>query len=208
MSAATVRRTIRRGRWWTLAAGAASAAFAAAATATTAGAQLPGAPPWTVLVAGVSASSPLMVDGNGTRVRLAPAPTATVHVTPRRWLAGPIQAGIVARAASATIRLDDADEHWSAGRAWQMDLLAQASFQPWQRVTLAAGAGATWLRASRRPAPLQHARLSPAAEATVVMRPYGPSWAVVLTGQGHVVRPATGRAGGVGRLIVGVGRGF
>lgn len=162
-----------------------------------------------ILVMGVGMASPLMVDGNGTTVRTALAPTAALHLSPRGWRAGPLDAGLAVRAATAQLRLRDEGERWSAGRLWQVDLLAQLSRSMLdERLTVAGGAGATLLGAARRPEPLRRTTIRPAAEATLFFRPSGTEWALALTAQGYRLQPERGRPGGVARLVAGVARAF
>ncbi len=161
------------------------------------------------LMAGVGLTSPLMVDGNGTTVRVSPAATLSAQFSPDLWRAGALNGGILARLASGSLRLRDGPERWSGGRMWQGDLLATASLPlPGGLASLTAGGGLVWLRASRSIAPLEESVVSPAAEATLTLWPSSSAWGLAVTGQGYRLRPSVGRAGGVARLVAGVTHAF
>lgn len=161
------------------------------------------------VMAGVGLTSPLVVDGNGTTVRLGLAPTISAQLSSADWRLGPVHGGIVARLASASLRLRDGRERWAGGRLWQSDLLATAAVPlAGGRAKLTAGGGIVRLRASRSISPLEHTVISPAAEVTLAARASSSQWGMAVTAQGYRLRPSVGRAGGVARLVAGVTHDF
>ncbi len=176
-----------------------------------AAAPAPAQPSPVQLEAGVALASPLLVDGNGTRVRLSPAPFVGASLARPSWRSRVLAGGIVARLSTATVRLDDDGARWSGGRAWQGELLAVATLHQWARVEPHAGAGVTWTSGAgdvqvmrdlaRRPRPF--------VECGVALRPAASSrTSLSLAAQGHRVAPTGGDAGGVLRVLLAVRHGW
>ncbi|HEY0971974.1 MAG TPA: hypothetical protein VGE02_13470 [Gemmatimonadales bacterium] len=157
------------------------------------------------LEAGVAITSPLLVDGNGTRVRLSPAPLVGISLAPASWRAGRVAGGVTARISTATVRLEDDGARWSGGRAWQGELLATATLSRRVRVTPHAGAGVAWLGGDADVAVVRDVGRRPRAlvEGGVELRrAAGSRTALSLVAQGYRITPAGGDAGGVLRVLL------
>jgi hypothetical protein len=154
---------------------------------------------------GIAIATPLLVDGNGTTVRVAPAPWLGARVAPSRLRTGRLALAAEARVGGSTLRLRAPDARWRGGTVWQGDLVLRADVALTPRVTAGAGVGVTWLAGPRDVAPLDRLRRPrAAAEAGVSVRPRGWPLAVNVAVQGFRVRPAGGAGGGVARLLAGV----
>lgn len=156
------------------------------------------------LLVGVAATSPLLVDGNGTTVRVGPSAVVGAAVrAPVRWRA--LAFGAVARLSAGAVRLAEHGDARTAGRAWQSDLALLVEWPAHPRLMLHAGGGAAWVVGPRDVRPFaDNARgVRPAMEGGATWRPAARTpWAVGVTAQGFRVRPDGGSAGGVGRLLV------
>lgn len=184
----------------TRAARAAATVAGLAALATPAGAQS------IALGAGVSVASRLLVDGNGTTVRLRPAPHVTLD------LARPLHAATAtslvgtARIAWSRARASAAGSRWSAGGVFQADLSGGVRRPLSDRVRAHAALGATALVGPRDVQPFRGTLLSPLAELGLDAR-MGSAVRADVRLQGYRVAPDAGSAGGVLRLVVGVSHG-
>lgn|GEM_PF-4785561 len=164
-------------------------------------------PPARELVLGISTSTPLLADGNGTRVRSGLAPVVAAHLVAVRGLPGDMYAGVTVRGARSSLSLRDDGERWNGGSVWQVDVMADAT---WRRgpFSLTGAIGATWLRAARRVRPLEHARVLPTGEIGVGIRRTGSPWGARLGLQAYTLPVHGGQGGGVMRAIIGIAHGL
>ena len=153
--------------------------------------------------AGVAVVSRLLVDGNGTTVRAAPAPYVAVELA--RPTTDPARRRLVAtaRAAYASVRASDGAARWRLGTALHADL-AVGVVQPLRRGLRArAAAGVALVGGPSRVPPFAGRAVWPLVELGVDARVRGRLRADVRA-QALRVAPTDGAAGGVARLLVGV----
>ncbi|HEX6630644.1 MAG TPA: hypothetical protein VF048_06115 [Gemmatimonadaceae bacterium] len=150
-------------------------------------------------------ASPLLTDGNGTRVRLAPAPLAGLRLTTGA-VGGVVRPTATLRIGTSAVRLHAGAARWSAGQALQAELLAGAEWRPHPRATVRGTVGAVWIPGPRDVAPFAASRAPyPAAELGVTLRRRARSrTALELAAQGLRVSPRPGSAGGVLRVLLGL----
>ena len=157
-----------------------------------------------VVTGALTAASPLLVDGNGTRLREGIGAAISAALSPDRWHTGALRGELTARLAAAPLRLRDGAERWRGGTVWRVDLIATAGWHA-GRLSLHAGPGLGWLGAERVPA--VGSRLRPLLEASARLA-VTERWGTSLTVQGSHLRPAAGQAGVVGRAMIGVTHAF
>lgn len=158
------------------------------------------------LLGAVAITSPLLADGNGTRVRLAPAPVVGARVLLGSWRGGAVRPMLTLRAGASGVRLRAGDAHWSAGHALQTELFAGAAWRVHPRAAVHAAVGAIWLLGPHDVAPFRGNRAPrPAADAGFTLRWSARSRTSLEAGaQAFRLTPEPGRAGGVLRVLLGV----
>ena len=174
----------------------------AATLAAVAALALPAAAQELSVGAGAAVASRLLVDGNGTTVRLRPAPYVALDAA-RPLRGGATSLLATARLAYAGARASAGGASWSAGGVLQADLAAGARRPVWRGVHAHAAVGATALVGPRDVRPFRGTLLSPLAEIGAAARISRAVRADVRV-QGYRVSPDGGAAGGVLRLLVGV----
>jgi hypothetical protein len=178
------------------------AAQVATTLAAVAALALPAAAQDLAIGAGAAVASRLLVDGNGTTVRLRPAPYVAIDAArPLRADGAALLA--TARVAYATARASAGGRSWSAGGVLQADLTAGVRGRARRGIVAHAALGATALAGPRDVRPFRGTLLSPLAEIGAAARLRGAVRADVRV-QAFRVAPAGGTAGGVVRMIVGV----
>lgn len=165
------------------------------------------APAVTGWAIGVAVSTPLLADGNGTRVRSGVAPMLAARMELPWPHTGRLRPVAVARGAVGALQLGDRGERWSGGTLWQGDLLVGAAWEG-APLFLIGALGGSMLHASRRVTPLERTRVAPAAEAALRVRIGSQPWVAELTVQGLRLSAPGGSPGGVARFMAGVGRAF
>ncbi|HEU4630843.1 MAG TPA: hypothetical protein VFS08_13915 [Gemmatimonadaceae bacterium] len=162
--------------------------------------------PTVSLLGAVAVTSPLLTDGNGTRVRLALAPVVGARL--RFAGRGSLEPAVTARLGRAGVRLRAGEARWSAGRVLQADLLAGAGWRLHPLVTARAAIGVTWLRGPHDVAPFDASRHPrPTVQAGVSLRRRERArTALEVDAQAFRLAPDPGRAGGVLRVLVGLSR--
>lgn len=176
------------------------------AVAATALASVPAAAQRLELGAGAALSSRVLIDGDGTTVRLAPAPYVAADLAlrdhardddPRRT-----RVGAAVRLAAGAVRASDDGVAWSPGTAWQADVGATFARVLTRRIRGRAAGGATILMGPRGVRPLDGVRVVPFAElgGDVAVRR---SVRAELGIQTFRIAPAGGNAGGIVRVLVG-----
>lgn len=157
---------------------------------------------------GVTTSTPLLADGNGTRVRPSVAPVVGARLALMAPAAEGVDAGVTIRGMAGALRIRDGKERWGGGTLWQVDVMADVTWRP-GRARVGGALGATWLRSGSGISPLERPRIAPAGEVRMGLRPSTTSrWSGSLTLQGYRMGVPGGSTGGVMRAIVGVSRAF
>ncbi len=105
---------------------------------------------------GVTASTPIVEDGNGVAVRRGLGPILAGDAL---WIAGE-RTRIVGslRASVAPLKLRSLEQRWSGGSAWQLDFVLRAEHAVAKTVSLGAGLGASLIRGPDDLIPFQGGR--------------------------------------------------